>query len=98
MEMAQGMVRDMRSGAEERVQWRDLAACRTADPDLFFPHPEDSETIERAKAVCAGCPVLEACLAYAVETNQTEGVWGGHTARERGNLRRRWLRSLRQAS
>ena len=86
------------SGAADVTEWRELAACRTADPDMFFPMPEDLEGITRAKAVCAGCPVQEECLSYAVETNQTEGVWGGFTARERSNLRRRWLRSLREAS
>ncbi len=79
--------------------WREEAACAGADPDLFFPVGDtDLETIAAAKAVCAGCPVKEDCLAYSIETNQTDGVWGGLTASERRRLRRRWLRELRRAS
>ena len=80
------------------ADWQDAAACRAADPDLFFPDREAVEAIARAKEVCASCPVREECLAYAVELNQSEGIWGGHTPAERRRLRRNWLRSLRQAS
>ena len=80
--------------------WRALAACRDSDSDLFFPSPgnDDVGRIAAAKAVCAICPVREDCLAFAVELNQTEGIWGGHTPAERRRLRRRWLRELREAS
>jgi hypothetical protein len=37
----------------------------------------------RAKAICAKCPIREACLEYAVETRQPEGVWGGCSTTER---------------
>ncbi len=78
--------------------WQDAAACRSSDPGMFFPDREDVESIVRAKAVCASCPVREECLAYAVELNQSEGIWGGHTPAERRRLRRNWLRRLRRAS
>ena len=80
--------------------WRALAACRDSDPDLFFPGTGDQDVgkIATAKAVCASCPVREECLAYAVELNQTEGIWGGHTPAERRRIRRRWLREMREAS
>ena len=48
--------------------------CR-GDPDLFFAElPED---VERAKALCRGCPARLACLAGAVERREPCGVWGG---------------------
>jgi WhiB family redox-sensing transcriptional regulator len=57
-----------------------------ADPELFFPvakyGPGASET-DRAKAVCAGCPVRRQCLQYALATRQMHGVWGGLTEDER---------------
>jgi WhiB family transcriptional regulator, redox-sensing transcriptional regulator len=49
--------------------------CRTHDPELFFA--ERPEDVERAKAVCTGCPVLLACLAGALERREPWGVWGG---------------------
>jgi WhiB family redox-sensing transcriptional regulator len=67
--------------------WRQQAACRDADTAIFFP---DSDTeAGPALAVCATCPVREACLEFALATNQADGVWGGATETERRRLRRR---------
>ncbi len=49
--------------------------CRSADPDLFFA--ERPEDLERAKELCATCPVRAACLAMALERQEPWGVWGG---------------------
>ncbi|MEU4052576.1 WhiB family transcriptional regulator [Streptomyces olivaceus] len=72
--------------------WREHAACRTEDPDLFFPigttGPAALQT-EQAKAVCRTCPVREQCLRWALDTGQTLGVWGGTGELERRALRRR---------
>ncbi len=56
---------------------RDLA-CATVDPDVFF-----ADDPEPAQAICRTCPAAQACLAHAVTTDRTWGVWGGHTARQR---------------
>jgi WhiB family redox-sensing transcriptional regulator len=69
------------------------AACKSEDPDLFFaPDFErmaDWEArIAKAKAVCARCPVRDACLAYALDTDQWFGIWGGLTEDERRVLLR----------
>ncbi len=77
--------------------WREAAACLGSDVN-FFPAQGDNVGLDKARAVCAGCPVSEECLIYAIETNQTEGVWSGTEPRERGKLRRQWVRELRQAS
>jgi len=82
----------------EETDWRDQAACRGADSHVFFPTSEDVGAINAAKEMCAACPVQETCLSYAVETNQTEGIWGGLTARQRRRIRRTWLEEQRQAS
>ncbi|AXL92467.1 WhiB family transcriptional regulator [Streptomyces sp. CB09001] len=72
--------------------WREHAACRTEDPDLFFPigttGPAALQT-EQAKAVCRTCPVREQCLRWALDTGQTIGVWGGTSELERRALKRR---------
>ncbi|MFI7389569.1 WhiB family transcriptional regulator [Streptomyces tendae] len=72
--------------------WREHAACRTEDPDLFFPigttGPAALQT-EQAKAVCRTCPVQEQCLRWALDAGQTIGVWGGTSELERRALKRR---------
>ncbi len=81
------------------VDWRDLAACATHDPNMFFPAGETgpaAEQIRYAKRVCASCDVQDECLSYAIETNQVSGVWGGLTEDERRPVRRRWLAERRR--
>jgi len=67
------------------MPWVDDAACRASSPDLFFPSAGRNGDRE-AKAVCARCPVRSECLAYALRTQQLDGVWGGMNSRERGRL------------
>jgi WhiB family transcriptional regulator, redox-sensing transcriptional regulator len=79
------------AAAQERVSWRELAACRTADPELFFPIGKTGPAIgeiQRAKAVCASCPVRERCLTFALDTRQDFGIWGGLDDDERRVLHR----------
>lgn len=81
------------------IPWRESAACiEVLDEISFFPDRDDTVGITRAKAVCSTCPVADECLSWAIETNQSEGIWGGHTAAERRVLRRRWLEETRKAS
>jgi len=67
------------------VNWRELAACRNADPDVFFePH---SQKMERAaKALCASCDVRGDCLEAGM--GEAHGIWGGLTSYERDRQRR----------
>lgn len=81
------------------IPWREAAACLDVGDEVsFFPDKEDLVGIAKAKAVCATCPVADECLTWAIETNQSEGIWGGHTPKERRALRRRWLEEIRKAS
>ena len=73
--------------------WRDRAACRHTDATLFFPAGTTGsavDQIESAKAVCQKCPVQDACLRFAFESNQEAGVWGGKDEDERRKLRKTW--------
>jgi WhiB family transcriptional regulator, redox-sensing transcriptional regulator len=64
-----------------RPAWQADAACLDAPaPDRFFSDAPANQTA--ALAVCEACPVTEACLAYAIETD-SEGVWGGTTSAAR---------------
>lgn len=79
-------------------KWRDRSSCLDEDPELFFPLSENGGAsaskllalqVAAAKAVCDGCPVREQCFAWAMETGQDYGIWGGVTEKERRQLRRR---------
>jgi WhiB family transcriptional regulator, redox-sensing transcriptional regulator len=70
--------------------WTDLAACRGEDPELFYPVSTTGPAVaqvEEAKRVCAGCPVTEDCLSWALRAGEPAGVWGGTTPDERRYLR-----------
>ncbi len=68
------------------VDWRAHAACRQADPRLFFP--AGAAQAGGAKRICAGCPVRGMCLDWALTTGRRAGVWGGLAEDERLALSR----------
>ena len=57
--------------------------CHVGDPDLWFA--ENPLDLERAKALCADCPIRRECLAAALERQEPWGVWGGEIL-ERGTI------------
>ena len=70
--------------------WREDAACRDADPDLFFPIGTTGAAfrqIDEAKRICRSCPARIQCLAWALEVGVGDGVWGGTTEDERRVIR-----------
>lgn len=85
----------------ESDSWRQNAACRDTNPDLFFPVGTTGpaiEQIEAAKAVCQQCEAINACLEYALATNQDSGIWGGTSEEERRKLRRQQQAAQRQTA
>jgi WhiB family redox-sensing transcriptional regulator len=70
----------------EDMSWQDLANCRGADADLFFP--ERGASTRAAKAICRECSVREECLEFAIRTSEKFGIWGGLSERERRKIRR----------
>lgn len=77
---------------DEPRTWERFAACAPEDITLFFgPHePEDRRDRavreERAKRICARCPVVEPCRRAALSRGERFGVWGGLGERERRRL------------
>lgn len=65
--------------------WMVDGLCAQADPELWFP--EIGSTGHAAKRICQQCPVIEECLAYAVEHGEM-GIWGGTSERQRTATRR----------
>ncbi|MEV8636562.1 WhiB family transcriptional regulator [Streptosporangium sp. NPDC051023] len=74
--------------------WRDRAACREADPKLFFPKGGDvtgspgaeTRAYAKGKKICAGCLVRPQCAVYALARDERYGLWGGMTPRQRQRL------------
>lgn len=66
--------------------WREQSSCSQIDPELFYPDKENHLSPKTAKKVCAGCPVIDQCLDWALETREKHGIWGGLTETERNVL------------
>jgi WhiB family redox-sensing transcriptional regulator len=75
----------------DAYEWQFQGACLQADPSLFF-HPDGERGPARARrdaaavAVCAGCPVLQACRNHGLSVREPYGVWGGLTEDDREAL------------
>ena len=77
-------------------RWWEQAACKGMDIDLFifeFGDRQINRKIKEAKAVCALCPVRSECLNEALKFSTTRqescGIWGGLTWKERQRLKRK---------
>ncbi len=68
------------------LAWQDLANCRGANADLFFP--ERGASTRTAKSICRECTVRAECLEFAIVNSEKFGIWGGLSERERRKIRR----------
>lgn len=64
--------------------WMRAGNCRNYPPAVFFP--SDGVGVDRARKICADCPVLDQCLEYALTERIEHGVWGGCSERERRRI------------
>jgi WhiB family redox-sensing transcriptional regulator len=71
-----------------KPHWRELAACKGMNLNMFFPVAQDCGSWAEAKEVCARCPVTDECRQYALDNGIHDGVWGG-TDMTRGRAPRR---------
>lgn len=67
--------------------WMSQGNCRQYDPSTFFP--SDGVGVDRARAICKTCPVIDNCLEYALDEHIEHGVWGGCSERERRRILKR---------
>lgn len=72
--------------------WRAFAECKDMDTNLFFP-VRGERIADEVRQACNSCPVSSECLAWAIESNQHFGVWGGASESERNRMRRDAQRS-----
>jgi WhiB family redox-sensing transcriptional regulator len=72
--------------------WRDNAACKGVDVEVFFlSRDEPSKAAERmkaARAYCDVCVVQQRCLNYAINNSIRDGIYGGMTPKQRWSLKR----------
>jgi WhiB family redox-sensing transcriptional regulator len=73
---------------QQDIAWQRDAACRkvvmgTPQRRVHAFFPDRGKPADRAKAVCATCPVWRECLEYALVGHEREGVWGGTTEKQR---------------
>jgi len=78
----------LRQWLDEERPWAAYAACRGADPAVFFAGADGGDS-RLAQRICAGCAVREECLDWALMAGVPYGVWGGTTEQERRRLVRR---------
>jgi WhiB family redox-sensing transcriptional regulator len=72
---------------DTETAWMARGNCRLYPPATFFP--SDGVGVDKARAICAGCPVSHECLEYALEHRIDHGVWGGCSERERRRILKR---------
>lgn len=71
------------------TDWQNDAACRSHDPQWWFPEGWSKEKSYRiARAVCVRCPVIADCLRQVLAHPEPIGMWAGLTPDERHALRR----------
>jgi WhiB family transcriptional regulator, redox-sensing transcriptional regulator len=75
------------SADDTATAWMAAGNCRLYPPATFFP--SDGVGVEKARKICAGCPVTGQCLDYALEHRIDHGVWGGCSERERRRILKR---------
>lgn len=77
------------------AHWKLDGLCtQVGNPDDWFPQEgrgkgAGAAARERDRAtatVCTGCPVVEKCLATALENREQYGIWGGLTTDERNRI------------
>ena len=74
------------------TDWRQHAACRGADPEMFFPPPLGANLaplMRRIRALCDPCPVRADCLRFALDVEgdarqkNRHGIFAATTPRQR---------------
>ncbi|GAA2520151.1 WhiB family transcriptional regulator [Pilimelia columellifera] len=84
-------VRRLPTPVAEAWDWQRHSACRGRDSARFF-HPEGERGAarrrreDRAKAICAACPVRRRCLEHALQVREPYGIWGGLGEGERNRI------------
>ena len=73
----------------ERAACRKAVATGKVSPDTWFPEPGETDKLETAHAICASCPVRNACFEWSLRfpNHVVTGIWGGRGTRARQTAR-----------
>jgi WhiB family transcriptional regulator, redox-sensing transcriptional regulator len=66
--------------------WRENAACREINPELFHPDFLTGAAVANAKRVCQRCPVRDPCLRVGLANNDRQAILGNTSPSERKPL------------
>ena len=70
-----------------RPSWHARAACSGVGPSVFYPdRGVQPAEVDRARAICASCPVQDACEEAGL--HEVHGIWRGLVPSERRELRK----------
>jgi hypothetical protein len=87
---------------EPAIDWREFGACASHNaPDIWYSTGGSNEgraEQREAQAICYGCPVIQQCGQWALETQEPWGTWGGMTDAQRRRVLRRRARVEQAAS
>lgn len=90
--------------SKRQPDWRATAACRTENPERWFPKPGNLAAVTDAKSTCFGCSVMYQCAQRALVDREDTGVWGGLSEGQRTTIRKKYrvhqlqdLRTVRKA-
>jgi WhiB family redox-sensing transcriptional regulator len=72
----------------EAIRKHGEPVCQQTDPEYWFPEAggERYESLV-AKKYCGECPVQRQCAIYAIAADESYGIWGGLTDRQRVDVR-----------
>jgi hypothetical protein len=59
------------------TEWMAKAHCRSGDTDWTNERTPRPATRDRLAAICADCPVIARCAAYALDTEAEMGMYAG---------------------
>lgn len=81
----------------KKPHWSHSAKCKGMDTDLFFP-TRAFLSVQKAKTVCASCPVRIECLEDSMNAEtmlygNRHGIFGGMTPKERERLQKQRIKN-----
>lgn len=83
LESAEGVTYN-RAPCAEMVEWQLKGLCNNYDPECFQPATELDARIP--KRICRACPVIVQCRAWALNSHEASGVWGGLSEADRQRI------------